>query len=254
MFSGSESFPGRYRTVSHQGVLRAGLRPIPALDLLLVQPFFHIRNRGAGLPDRTLLGQGDLTILADWYPWRGEEDAPASDFAGGIFSLEGLSFRGGFKLPTGRAENDLDLGRGPATLLQLGTGTLDALLGVHFTGRAEDFTIFLRADVQVALHENRFGFRPAEVFTTATGFSYTFVDRVSAGIALSTLHFTKDRFDGEVHPDTGSHFWFLTPSVSVKVSEGIALHTSVRVPVIRRSKNPSTGDLFSIGLSWSIEF
>ncbi len=254
MFSGDEEFPGKYRTISHQAVLRGGIRPHQLVDVGLVVPFFHIRNRGAGLPDRTLFGLGDMLLISDWHPWRGWETDGESGLADGMFSLGGLAFRGGFKLPTGRAERDLDLSRGSATLLQLGTGTLGYVGGVSFTGSAHGWTIFARGDVQVPLHENRYGFRPGVALSTATGFSYTFFDMLTPGLALSSLHLGKDFVDGEPHPNTGSHFWFLTPSLGLEIVPGFGIHASVRIPFVRRSKNPSTGDLFSIGVNWSIEF
>jgi hypothetical protein len=250
LLSGDEEFPGKYRTISHQAVLRGGLRLHPLVDIDLVVPFFHIRNRAAGLPDRTLFGQGDMLLISDWHPWR----ASQPDSADRMFSLGGLAFRGGFKLPTGRPERDLNLSQGPATLLQLGTGTLDFVGGAGFTGSAHGWTIFARASLQVPLHENRYGFTPGITVSTATGFSYTFFHMLTPGLALSTLHLGKDFVDDEPHPDTGSHFWFLTPSLALQIVPGIGLHASVRIPFIRRSKNPSTGDLFSIGVNWSIEF
>ncbi len=221
------------------------------MDFGLVVPVFHIRNRAAGLANRTLFGLGDMLLISDWHPWRG---AGESTVAHGVFSLGGLAFRGGFSLPTGRPEADLDLTQGPATLLQLGTGTLGLVTGISFTGSAHGWTVFARADALVPLHENRYGFMPAVTVSTAAGFSYTFFDMLTPGLALSTLHLAKDRIDGDPHADTGSHFWFITPSLALQVAPGLGVHAAVRVPFIRRSKNPSTGDLFSIGLNWSIGF
>lgn len=247
LFSSRERIDGKYYTISNQAVLRAGVRPMALLDVQLVMPVLNIRNRASDLPGRSLFGQGDLSIFTDLHPWRTDE-------SGGMFSLSGLFFRGGIKFPTGRAERDLDLSRGPPTLLQLGTGTLDALLGVHYAGSAAGFKIFFGVDAQIALHENRYGFRPAEEFRTATGFSYTFFEMLTLGAAVSSLHVTKDHINGDAHPDTGSHFWFFTPSVSLRPLPQLGINLSVRIPVIRRSKNPSTGDLLSIGVSWFIEF
>lgn len=251
LFSSRERIDGKYYTISNQAVLRAGVRPVSILDIQFVLPVLNIRNRANGLEARSLFGQGDLSIFTDWHPWRADE---AGDFAGGMFSLKGLYFRGGIKFPTARAERDLDLGTGPASLLQLGTGTTDLLAGVHYTGTAGGFSIFAGLDAQIALHKNRHGFRPGEEFRFNTGFSYTFIDMVTLGARVSSLHLTKDHIDGEAHPDTGSHFWFFTPFVSVRPIKQLAINLSVRVPVIRRSKNPSTGDLFSIGVSWFIKF
>jgi hypothetical protein len=195
-----------------------------------------------------------MLLISDWHPWRGWQPDGEPELADGMFTLGGLAFRGGFKLPTGRPERNLNLSQGPATLLQLGTGTLDFVGGASFTGSAHGWTIFARASFQVPLYENRYGFTPGITVSTATGFSYTFLDMLTTGLTLSTLHLGKDFVDGEPHPDTGSHFWFLTPSLALQIVPGFGVHASVRIPFIRRSKNPSTGDLFSIGVNWSIEF
>lgn len=248
------SFPDKYRTITHQATLRAGVRPIPMLDLQLVAPFYHFRNRANELPGQTLTGQGDMRLFSDWYPWREEEFPPGNDIADGMFSLRGFGFRGGFKFPTGRAEKDLDLSRGPATLMQLGTGTVDVMTGVQFTGHLDGFTIFFRADAQIPLHRNQYGFRPGETITTGTGFGYTFAHVVTPALSLTTLHTLRDTEDGRTHGDTGSNFVFLTPSVAVRVIHALTLHASVRVTLIRDSDNPPTGEFFSIGASWFFEF
>ena len=251
LLSSRERIDGKYYSISNQAVLRAGVRPMSLLDIQLVMPVLNIRNRADGLEARSLFGQGDLSIFTAWHPWREDE---SGDFAGGMFGLKGLYYRSGIKFPTGRAERDLDLSTGPASLLQLGTGTTDLLAGVHYTGTAGGFSIFAGLDVQVALHKNRYGFRPGEEFRFNTGFGYTVFNMLTFGASVGSLHLTKDQIDGKAHPDTGSHFWFFTPSVLVKPIKQLGFNLSVRIPIIRRSKNPSTGDLISLGVSWFIEF
>ena len=138
--------------------------------------------------------------------------------------------------------------------MQLGTGTLDIMTGVQFTGHLEGFTIFFRADAQVALHRNSYGFRPGEMFSIATGFGYTFEHLVTPALTISTLHTLRDTLDGRAHPDTGSNFVFLTPSVAVRVVHALSLHASMRFTLLRDSENPGTGEIYSIGASWFFEF
>ncbi|MBK8206034.1 MAG: hypothetical protein IPK87_04465 [Planctomycetes bacterium] len=247
-------FPDKYRTVTHQVTLRAGLRVIPILDVQLTMPFYSYRNRARDLLDLDLFGQGDAQLFADFFPWRNLEDPPGGDLAGGMFSLRGLGFRGGFKLPTGRAERDLDPSRGPSILMQLGTGTLDFMTGVQFAGHLDGFTIFFRADMQLPLHTNSHGFRPGETFAFATGLGYTFEHIVTPALTISTLHLLRDTLDGKRHPDTGGNFVFVTPSVAVRVIHALTLHASVRFTPAKDSNNPSTGEIYSIGASWFIEF
>ena len=250
----SKRYPGMYRTISHQATLRAGVRPDALVDLQFSLPFYYFRNRARDLENFNLVGQGDTSLLSDWFPWRALETAPGDDVVSGLLSLRGLSFRGGFKLPTGRAEKDLDISRGPATLLQLGSGTLDAVLGVQFTGHLGGFTLFHRTEVRVALMQNAHGFRPGEQVSTATGGGYTAWHRLTAALTVSTLHFGKDRVDGRAHPMTGSHFWFVTPSVSVRLVDQLSLYASMRVRIISRTRYPGTGELFSVGASWFVAF
>lgn len=249
-----QAFPDKYRTITHQATVRAGIRAMPILDVGLSIPFFSYRNRARDLPTLNLFGQGDMQVFADVFPWRDMEDPPGNDLADGMFSLRGLGFRGGFKLPTGRAERDLDLSRGPATLMQLGTGTFDFMTGVQFTGHLEGFTIFFRADAQLPLHSNIHGFRPGPMFALATGVGYTIAHIVTPALTVSTLHTLKDTMDGRLHPDTGANFVFITPSVAVRVVHALTLHASMRFTLLRDSANPGTGEIYSIGASWFFEF
>ncbi|MCF6227617.1 MAG: transporter [Planctomycetes bacterium] len=235
-------YPGQYRTTSNLFILRAGFQPVDELRFGLVLPFLSLSNRANDLEDFDLFGQGDASLVVDYSPWKGEQ------------LLGGLSFRGGFKLPTGRAEKDLDLLQGPATLLQLGSGTLDFILGTQFTLAFSDFNVFGRIGLQSPLHDNSYEFKPSDMLNLSVGGNYHFLEIVTASLSLSTLMLNKDKVDGKEFKNSGGSFLFVTPAVSVDIAEGLSVNVSGRINFISNSYNPKNGTLFSLGLSWAISF
>ncbi|MEE9311551.1 MAG: hypothetical protein V3V10_03980 [Planctomycetota bacterium] len=235
-------FAGQYRTTSNLFISRAGFQPFEYLQFNLVLPFLSISNRANGLPDFDLFGQGDASVFANYSPWTDE------------ILLEGLSFRGGLKLPTGRAEKDLDLSQGPATLLQLGSGTLDLILGAQFKVAVAGFNLFGRVSVLAPLHENEHGFKPSDLLSMSVGADYHFLDIVTASLTISTLHLNKDKIDGDEFSNSGGSFLFVTPAVSVEVATGLSIYISSRISFIRNSYNPANGPLFGLGLNWTVSF
>jgi hypothetical protein len=236
-----------YASDVQQVTLRASVEPWPDWSFHLLAPWLHIRNRASDLPDQNLQGLGDFSLFADWKPWRGR--SPDT-----LFTPAGLGFRAGLKLPTGRAAQEVDVARGPATLLQLGTGTWDPLLGVHYVGRLDDLALLHDTFVKLSLGQGPNGFQPGQEFHTVVGAGYTLWDRVTPNLALSGLFITRDRQDGRELSRTGSAFLFVTPGVSVSLPAGLSLFGSLRVPVFSDTRQSGLGELWSVGVRWVVHW
>lgn len=238
----SGKFPGQYRTRSNLMIVRSSLRITEMFRAGLVIPFTSIENRARDLPHLDLFGQGDVSAFVDYTPF--SEDL-----------LNGLSIRGGFKLPTGRVEKDVDLSTGPATLLQLGSGTLDWMLGAQFrVSPIEDLSAYARLGFQIPLHENAYGFRPSDFMTFAAGADFSFAEIWTASLSFSSIVLNEASVDGDNFNKSGGSFLFMTPSIAADIGYGLSAYASLRFSMIRNSHNPANGPLISLGLNWTLGF
>jgi hypothetical protein len=238
----SGNFPRQYRTRSNLMIIRSSLRITELFKAGLVIPFASIQNRARDLPHHDLFGQGDVSAFVDYTPF-------SEDF------LDGLSFRGGLKLPTGRSEKDLDLNNGPATLLQLGSGTLDWMLGAQFRlSPIEDLNTYARLGLQIPLHRNNYGFRPSDMLSFAIGADFSFDDMWTASLSFSSLVLNEASVDGDNFNKSGGSFLFMTPSIAADIGYGLSAYASLRLSMIRNSHNPANGPLISLGLNWTLGF
>lgn len=242
--------PGDESTTFRQETLRATWRALDTLDVDLLVPRVEIHNEVRGRRDIDLEGLGDLSLSAIWGPWR---RTPAAGDPQELFDLRGVSFLAGLKFPTGEEGDRPAPGATPPSLLQLGTGTYDPLVGVLYRGRTGDFTLFHGTSAQVSGGESRTGLRPGSVLQTSTGVACEISDRLGPSLALEGIFRGKDALNGSRIDNTGSSLWFVTPGVSIRLTGRVSLEASVRIPVYRNVDRTQVvpGSLWTVGLSWS---
>lgn len=242
---------GGESTTFRQETLRATWRALDTLDVDLVVPRIEIHNEGRGRRDIDLEGLGDLSLSAIWGPWR---RPPAVDDPEDLFDIRGVSFLAGLKFPTGEEGDRPAPGATPPSLLQLGTGTYDPLVGVLYRGRAGELTLFHSTSAQVSGGASKVGLRSGNVLQTATGIEYEISSRIRPRLALEGMFRDKDVLNGSRIDNTGSSLWFVTPGVQVRLTDRVFLDASIRIPVYRNVDRTQLvpGSLWTVGLSWSL--
>jgi hypothetical protein len=168
-------------------------------------------------------GVGDLRIVARY-----------SGFAAQRSS--GLLF--GLKLPTGRFTDTFD--RGPqrgATVdrgLQLGSGTVDAILGVYrFGAWSPDWGYFAQAIVQQPL-DSREGFRPGTGVNLNFGLRYTASTTWVPQLQINARAERRERGVNADVANSGATLVYLSPGITWQPTRRFAAFAFVQKPVYQR--------------------
>ncbi|MBI4576115.1 MAG: hypothetical protein HY722_07630 [Planctomycetes bacterium] len=245
-----EANPGDVSTTFQQETLHLSWRAVEEVDLHLLVPRVAIHNESVGKKDVDLEGLGDVSCFGDWGPWRGARGDETEEE--GILDPRGLSLIVGLKLPTGEENDAVGPGVTPPSLLQLGTGTYDPLLGGQYRGRAGDLTVLHRTSVQLSGGAGEAGLKPGDVLQTATGVAYEPFDRVAPSLVIEGLFRDADVLNGDTIDNTGSSFWFVTPAVSIRIVGSLHLEGAARIPIYRNVDRTQLvpGELWTVGLSW----
>lgn len=246
-----EANPDEVSTTFQQETLHLSWRALDEVELNLLVPRVEIHNESVGQEDVDFEGLGDISLFMEWGPWRSARKSETEEES--LLDPRGLSFIVGLKFPTGEENDDVVPGVTPPSLLQLGTGTFDPLLGLQYRGQASDLTIFHRTSVQLSGGASEGGVKPGNVLQTVTGVAYELFDRVTPSVAIEGLFRDKDVLNGDTIDNTGSSFWFVTPAVSIRIIDHLYLDGSIRIPIYRNVDRTQLvpGELWTVGLSWS---
>jgi hypothetical protein len=229
-------------------------------------PRLEIHNDEPGRPDVDLEGLGDVALRVEWSPWASRaadgaaadlaaaEEAVAGHAKNGLFELRGLTVLAGLELPTGDDGESVPAGATPPSLLQLGSGTFDPILGLRYAGTSGSLTGFATAAVQWSLGESDVGLRPGAVFESSAGVAWRFTDALAAAPSLDLVVRGRDHVDGAELDDTGSTLLFATPSLAIALARGFHLDASVRLPLWRRVNGTqlAPGPRFEVGLTFAL--
>ncbi len=168
-------------------------------------------------------GIGDLRVLARYQGF--SDDA-------------GLGLQFGVKLPTGRFTQDFAAGPQAGTPLdrglQLGTGTIDALIGVYKFGYLSDsVAYFSQAMAQIAL-DSRSGFRPGKSLNIDLGMRYLGAGRFTPQLQLNIHSEQRESGRQSDRPNSGATFAYLSPGISVKLTSRMNAFAFVQLPIWQR--------------------
>lgn len=253
LYQGSKQVPNgsQASTLFRQQTFRIGYEAIESLQLNLSVPRVEVRQREKGNEILDLQGLGDISFYADWGPWRRREESESPEQR--LFGLQGLSLLAGVEFPTGEDEKTPIVGVATPSLLQLGSGTFDPILGVRYYGRRGAASVFHETSIQVPLGESDAGLNPGDVLNISTGAGYTFFRRVTVSLSFEALFLGREELKGTRIENTGSSFLFLTPGISFQIYKTLSMDVTDRLPVYRNviSTQLTPGELWSIGLSWS---
>jgi hypothetical protein len=145
----------------------------------------------------------------------------------------GIQF--GVKLPTGRTEDTFAAGpqAGEAVDrgLQLGTGSTDVILGVYKFGELSmDWGYFAQVSFQSAVSHQE-GFRPGNGINANLGVRYAGWRSVTPALQVN-VRAEKPESGAEADtPNSGATLAYLSPGVTVHLSNQLHLYAFVQVPV-----------------------
>jgi len=199
---------------------------VSVLAPLVDREHLHIHNHmGQKLPETwDFNGLGDVRVLGRYRLSATESrDPPETGSAGVNFGL---------KLPTG----DFNVRNGAGELaertLQPGTGTTDALLGVYLVRSLplKDLSWFAQAQLQVPFN-SRDGYKPGQRLSMDAGLRYDLTGQVSLLLQANLLVRGKDSGVNAEPEDSGGRSLFLSPGVSVAVSNDVRVYGFLQAPL-----------------------
>ena len=184
----------------------------------------HIHNhRGALIPERWDFREfGDVRITGRYQRALGGSDAAPR--------VAGVTF--GVKLPTGKTDVANAGGDGAERTLQPGTGTTDLILGAVFHQQlpASGASWFAQAQWQQPLNSHD-GYRPGAQLTADLGYAHPLADKLDGIVQLNVIAKRRDR-GAEAEPaDTGSRSVFLSPGLSLRLTDALRVYGFVQQPL-----------------------
>ena len=144
----------------------------------------------------------------------------------------------GLKLPTG-SHTDTGTSTDPAAPgqvpidpgLQPGTGTTDAIVGAYYTdGLSLNLAYFAQALYQKAL-DSRDQYKPGEALNLTLGLLYAGFSNFSPLLQLNYRYVVHDEGATADQINTGGTLLYISPGLTVSVSQQIAVYGFVQVPV-----------------------
>jgi hypothetical protein len=224
------------QTLNEQNIfsIQYGLSDVFAVNVGL--PFIHREHRHiaegktetfnfSGLGDIILTGQYAVLVPS-------EEFAPY------------LSFQVGAKLPSGMTNATSTEGEEAEVTIQPGTGSLDAIFGLNYrqtifsvptvSGEFSALPLVLGVSYQVN-GKGTNDYRLGNTLLAHFGTEYQFLKRAS--LLLQANAMVRDFADvgstGEFRQNTGGTWIFVSPGLSLQLSDAFSAYTYVQIPVYR---------------------
>ena len=168
-------------------------------------------------------GIGDVRIVGRW-----------SGFAAQRSS--GILF--GLKLPTGNFNDRFESGPQAGEIvdrgLQLGTGTVDAILGAYNFGMlAPTWGYFAQAQITQPL-DSRDGFKPGTGANVNLGLRYTGFEQIEPQLQLNARVEKREQGINADVENSGATLVYLSPGVTWNVNRHLSAFGFVQVPVYQR--------------------
>ena len=168
---------------------------------------------------------GDVRVVARYYGFSEQQDT---------------GIQVGLKLPTGgtaQVGNDGVTAVDPG--LQVGTGTTDLILGAyHFDNISQNWDYFVQTQFQYALapsYLNNGGapgsYRPGDSVNLTGGFRYHGYESFTPEIQINARYVDIDSGTIADTYSTGGTLVYVSPGVSIPLSDKVALHGSVQLPI-----------------------
>jgi hypothetical protein len=241
-----------------------------------------VRSGGAlvagAAPESTTLRRTTLHLRGP-LPWTDQEDGgysvnvlvpkveiEQSTLAdGNVLSLQGLgdvsvyvesrkasnwNWLAGLSLPTGEDAKSPGPGLIPPSLLQLGSGTFDPMVGLLYQDDDGGSLVKAASALYIfPLGESDGGLQAGRTLRVLAGGYWRTGTRVNPSLQLEMLNRDADRLNGGTLADTGSTMWTLVPSLSSHFGEAGYVQVSWRLPLVQEV----TGTQLIPGTGFTIE-
>lgn len=191
---------------------------------------------------------GDIATFFQWSPWRKN----STDEDDRLFSVSGFSLIGGLEWPSGSDSETPETGAVTPSLLQVGSGTYDPIIGIAYQGSQGNLSLFHQTFFQAAFGESEAGLEPGDVTEITTGIGYRLFERVQPNISFDAVFRGKDELNGAAISNTGAALLFVSPGLSIRLGKSLTLDGTVRVPVHRDfvSTQLAPGLFWRIGMTY----
>jgi hypothetical protein len=176
----------------------------------------------------------------------------------GLTDEKNVGIEFGMKLPTGSytasfkggaiAGDQLDRG------LQPGTGTTDVILGVFkFAPISQNWDYFVQATAQLPLN-GRAGYRPGNALNVNAGFRYMGLGSVVPQLQINGRISAKDSGANATPDDSGGKTIYLSPGVTVAVTEKVKVYGFIQVPIYQNLNGYQLAPKFTVSVGTRFEF
>ena len=183
-------------------------------------------------------GIGDVQVLAR-YRFYNDEHANA-----------GVRF--GLKLPTGSIHKRNSEEEAERTL-QLGSGSVDSLLGVYYNHHDGNLDWFAQCMWQQASGD-RDDFKPGRKLSADMGLSYNATPDLSLMLQLNLQHKSHDNGANAEPADSGGHTVSVSPGASYRVTSNTSVYGFVQKPLLQYVNGAQLTADWSIALGLSTQF
>lgn len=214
--SGSVRLPGKpdTRTEFEQMnlILRGPVTEDWTVSVLIPRVEIHTRTISSGARTN-LQGLGDVAVYGEY----GSSD---------------LRWLVGLSLPTGDEAESPAPGVVPPSLLQLGTGTIDPIVGVIWSG-GDGVGMDPYFDLLAVLpfDDSDAGLQVGQSFSARLGAIWNLNSPVTPGLQVEALRREQDRLNGSYLDNTGGTLWTLMPSLQFPLGGGASARVAWRLPL-----------------------
>lgn len=233
--------PNNISTTFHRISLNGQFRFSDELTLSAFVPWLEGVRKERGTTDRRLSGLGDVTLLAQWSPWAGEAEAQPL--------LSGLSLLGGIELPTGEDNDQPFTGNAAPSLFQLGNGTFNPKLGFSYGKAIDKSSYFGRVVATIPIGESDADLDSGSYLQASVGTGYRLTDTLTLQLSVDGTFRERDQLNNVDVSNTGSVSLSVTPAVSWRVNDKLAVDASASIPFFHdvRSTQVAPGTSFQLG-------
>jgi predicted porin len=231
---GAQGEPGGHdelETTNHNLVLGLDYVFDPNWGVGVQIPYLKRKHAHIHNPDEDGIAAGEEAEREEWN-FSGVGDARVIgryQFALDKFTVGG---HGGVKLPTGERNGTNDQGEAAERTLQLGTGSIDLIVGLFAKGAVADTPLrwFAQTQWQHAI-ATKDDFRAGDEITIDLGLRYLFTEAFAANLQLNNRYKRRDSGANAEPDESGGKYVYLSPGLSYAFASGFQVYGYVQVPL-----------------------
>lgn len=160
----------------------------------------------------------------------------------------------GLRLPTGNNGNTDSFGQRIPDDLQLGTGTMDPIVGLLYFQRAYRLGWGLSGLFRMSSQENIYHYEWGNEFVASGYFSYRLTKKLEWTNHFNFTYLGRDIKQGFPVTNRGARILMMAPSLIYETSGGVALQATAQVPIYRDFNEIQLSSDYIINLRTSYSF